>query len=222
MSPTTPPPSLETLANNYISLATALHELIGEMSGVHCADCEDPCCSPEHCSSLEPSAWLRFVAERAGATIPDALPYNFLGPTGCTLPVGRPIQCTAYLCDQLALAIRDPLDRFTYQIASDALPHVARQLTRTLDLTDVEDLDALTDAQRHRMAKRIGEAHDCLKRVIALRSNRDGAARVEETATELLRIASIFPYAARQVRFDGQLPSLSQATRKKLADQASA
>jgi hypothetical protein len=210
-------PSLETLADNYIALAKDLHIFISEMSGAMCAACTAPCCTPDHCNSLAPSAWLRFVAERAGTTISNTAPLNFLSPTGCTLPAGRPIQCTAYLCDQLALNIRDPIDRFAYQIASDALPHVARHLTRTRDLTDIEDLSELTDKQKLRIAIRIAEAHDCLTRVITLRKQRNQQASTEQIAFELLRIAHTFPYAACQVRFDGKLPSLSEATRRKLA-----
>jgi hypothetical protein len=209
-------PSLESLADDYIALAHEIHRFIGAMSGPSCASCQDPCCEPDHCSSLAESPWLQFVATRAGATIPNATPYNFLGPNGCTLAAGRPIQCTVYICDPLALEIRDPIDRFAYQIASDALPHVVRRLTRNLDLTDVEELDTITDKQRQRIAKRLTEAHTALKRVIHLRERRHEQAGVEKTLCELLRIAQLFPYAARHVRFDGNLPTLSSAARKRL------
>lgn len=210
-------PETATLVEAYASLEEQVHQRVGEISGPACAACRTPCCKPEHCSDVPESAWLRAVAEARGAVVPPASTpeVSFLGETGCTLRAGWPPQCTWYICDDLELAIRDPLDRYVYQVVCSVLGYVIRGITRDLDLTDFEDLTELTDRQRAKVGRRIAEAGACADAAWTLRSQRTERRPVVEVVESMVRIARTFPFACRPVRFEGERPSLSRAARER-------
>ncbi len=212
-------PDIDDLVARYAQLERRVHAAIRERSAAHCAACRTPCCKDEHCEDVADSPWLRRVVEKAAGRSPDALsrsgPARFLGSTGCRLPAGRPMQCTWYICDDLCLAIRDPLDRFVYQVISNLLGHVVRSISRDHDLVDAEPLEDLTPAQRRKIATRIDEAEKCLDIVLAIQAARDDEEPVSETAAAMLYVCRTFPFVARTVRFDDETPALSRRGRKK-------
>lgn len=211
-------PDTVTLVEAYAALEETVHGRIGEMSGPICSRCETPCCKPEHCRDVPASAWLRAVAEARGATVPEeaTAETSFLGSDGCSLRAGWPPQCTWYICDGLELAIRDPLERYVYQVLSSVLGHVIRGVTRDLDLTDVEVLADLTERQRARIGQRIRESAACAEAAWELRCRRSEHVAVQDVAASMLRIARLFPFAARPVRFEGEPSSLSRAARERV------
>ena len=206
-----------TLIEAYAVLEQQIHQRVGEISGPTCSACSVPCCKPEHCGDVPESAWLRAVAEARGAAVPPAgtPEVSFLGETGCTLRAGWPPQCTWYICDDLELAIRDPLERYVYQVLSNVLGYVIRGLTRDMDLTDVETLTDLSDRQRAKVGRRIEEASACANAAWTLRSLREEQRPVVEVVESMLRIGRTFPFAGRRVRFAGERPSLSKAGRER-------
>ena len=207
-------PDLSQLALAYGRLEVRLHDAIDVMSQMHCAQCPTPCCESRHCSDIAESPWLLSVAKAMGADIPagdSGEGLSFLGARGCTLPAGRPIQCTAYVCDRLSLTLGDPVDAFLYHALSSVLPFVVRRIHGQLDLTDLEDPDDLTAGRRGRLLRRIDTAHQCLDAVAAVRADR--TAGRAPAADDLLLLARTFPFAARHVRFPGEAPDVSRALR---------
>jgi len=207
----------ENLVARYAGLEQRIHAAIRARSATYCANCKTPCCKDEHCCDVADSPWLRRVAELADARTIDEFtqegPARFLGANGCRLPAGRPMQCTWYICDDLCLAISDPLDRFVYQVISNLLGHVVRKITRNCDLVDIDDLECLTPAQRRKIATRLTEAERCLDIVLTIQSERKLNKPVDETASALLYVCRTLPFAAGTARFEGELPALSAAGR---------
>lgn len=209
--------ALNDVIEAYAELEEGIHARISEVSGPICATCDSPCCTPFHCRDATESAWLRAVAKARGREIvlQKRDETSFITDKGCALKAGWPPQCTWYVCDELERTIRNPLERYVYQVLCSALGHVIRNIKKDTDLTNIEDLNLLTDKQIKKIGKRINEAGLCAELAWNLRQEKNNTAKVDDTAKGLLRIARQFPFAASCVRFEEEPPSLSKASRRR-------
>lgn len=209
---------IDELVRRYAELEIRLHEEIGRQSGSICAACKAICCHSKYCIGVTESAWLRAVAESIGVAVPPGEAkegeLSFLSIRGCTLPAGRPMECTWYVCDDISVAIPDPLKRFVYQVLSNILAYVVRRATTDDDLFEVADLESLTVRQREKIGERITTAHRCIDVAQELLARRKEPLPVEETAEKVLFLSRTFPYASGSVRFKGEQAPVSAARRK--------
>lgn len=199
--------TIEQLAEAYAQVEERMHRLIAGLSARHCSVCRTPCCKPMHCSSLLSSPWLRLVAAQRGVKIDKTCEeVHFLGEAGCTLPAGRPIQCTAYVCPELEWLITDPLERFVYQVLTGIPAAVVRCIAREYDLTEVADLSCLTKPQRKKLMTTLSRMRQCLERSERLLKQKNDHASSWNLTDDLLYLARAFPFAAKTVRFKGEPP----------------
>lgn len=208
-------PTVDSLVRGYAQFEIRLHRTIAGMSGAECAQCPTPCCESRHCSDLLQSPWLMRVARSSGADLEAARQGDglcFLERRGCTLSAGRPLQCTAYVCDRLSLALRAPLDAFLYHALASLLPMIVRNVHGREDLIDVEDPSVLTPAQRKRLADRLATGRQCLDAVDALIAARRTPIPPDRMAEPLLLLARTTPFAARHVRLPGEPLDVSRAS----------
>lgn len=209
---------IETLIQRYAELEIRLHAEIGRISGSLCAVCKTICCHSRYCVGVTESAWLRAVAESIGTSIPPGEAkegeLSFLSLRGCTLPAGRPMECTWYICDDINLAMPDPLKRFVYQVFSNILGYVVSRATTDYDLIEIADLETLTVRQREKIDERITTAHKCMDIGLELLKNRHEPVPLEDTAGKILFLTRTFPYASGSVRFQGEQIPVSAARRK--------
>ena len=209
-------PTLEELIDAYISLEKRIHAFISGISGPVCGDCDTPCCEPRHCSDSDDSAWLQAIRARlaVGEAVTNENEMCFLGETGCTLPAGRPIICTAYICDDLHIDLHDtPEKNFLYQVASSLLNTVVRRIAGDLDLTELESLDTLTPRRRTKLLARIESAGECMTRICRIWEQQDQGQSQHQPREDLIFLARAAPFAAKAIRFPWEPPNLSLAGR---------
>ncbi len=209
-------PTLEQLADGYIALEKRIHALISEIGGSFCDNCDDRCCEPRHCADSDDSAWLHALRARLGVerTAADAGETGFLGKRGCMLPAGRPMICTAYICDRLHMGLHaTPLENYLYQVACSLLNMVVRRAAGDLDLTELDDLDVLTPRRRAKLLSRVKRADECMTRVRRLWEARDLDQPTQRVGSDLVFLARVAPFAAQGVRFAWEPPNLSLAGR---------
>ena len=154
-------PDFHWMLEAYRSFEKRVSELMQGACAPFCSVCKTPCCRVEICREADESPFLQAVQN-----VP-ALPKTtfdkktgYLGCTGCSLKVGRPPICHAFVCSLIITSQPSEMHRYTLECLGDLVTYIGAKVWRKRHLVE-------TVTHEHVMQADIGEFRTRLEKAEA-------------------------------------------------------
>ena len=128
-----------------------------------CSNCSKVCCNAVYCHETFDSPFLQLLLKRHSHRFAHSTRKDWLGESGCELPVGRPSVCYEFLCGDILEAPQTPMQRYAMMVLSKLISHIGKRALGSRHLIEIMDPAELKKVKYSRFKKRLLEARNAFE-----------------------------------------------------------